>query len=138
MLLPFMLHILSCVSHRRIYILLFAYIHIYSCCYSIVLAYRLTFSHSKHTNICVHPNTEKISFFKACGKLSALMRSCLLNIFWRICASCHSPLIRFLTCKNMRHVVEISFYFFPPQSFFWFLNRFLLLLFFVGFLPSHS
>lgn len=28
----------------------------------------------------------------------------LLNIFWRICASCHSPLIRFLICE--RHVVK--------------------------------
>jgi hypothetical protein len=30
-------------------------------------------------------------------KLLIILRSCLLNIFWRICASCHSPLIWFLT-----------------------------------------
>lgn len=36
--------------------------------------------------------------------LSHILRSYLLNIFWRICASCHSPLIRFLICE--RHVVK--------------------------------
>lgn len=33
--------------------------------------------------------------------LSHILRSYLLNIFWRICASCHSPLIRFLTLAKI-------------------------------------
>lgn len=43
------------------------------------------------------------SHIKFCA-LSHILLSYLLNIFWRICASCHSPLIRFLICE--RHVVK--------------------------------
>lgn len=103
-------HILYCVSHiyeYQIYTYFFAYIHIHAICIVPTAFFQLntqTFAY-----ILTHQK-----YILYTSVLSFILWSCLLNIFWRICASCHSPLIRFLTCKNMRHVVEnfILFYFF--------------------------
>jgi hypothetical protein len=113
------------VCHIYMNTYFFAYIHIHAICIVPTIPPFII----QHTNICVYPLTQKYILSVV---LSLILRSCLLNIFWRICASCHSPLIRFLTCKNMRHVVEnfILFYFFHS---FWFLNGFLLLFLFCFF-----
>lgn len=73
--------------------------------------------------MCVFNTT--VSFFlsrtRAHFVLSNILLSYLLNIFWRICASCHSPLIRFLICE--RHVVKffcsVWLMFFCCYCFFW-------------------